>query len=52
MPEILAILINRRTRELSREDIQQIASTYHNWRNPDGHYEDVPGFVLLLLLAK
>jgi type I restriction enzyme M protein len=40
----LGHLINRRTRELSREDIQQIASTYHNWRNPDGHYEDVPGF--------
>ena len=26
-------LINRRTRELSEEDIQQIADTYHNWRN-------------------
>ncbi|HON03036.1 MAG TPA: class I SAM-dependent DNA methyltransferase, partial [Paludibacteraceae bacterium] len=40
----LGHLINRRTRELSREDIQQIANTYHNWRNPDGNYEDVPGF--------
>jgi len=29
-------LINRRTRELSKEDIQEIAETYHNWRNPDG----------------
>ncbi len=26
-------LINRRTRELSEEDIQKIAGTYHNWRN-------------------
>jgi len=26
-------LINRRTRELSKEDIQLIADTYHNWRN-------------------
>ena len=26
-------LINRRTRELSKEDIQRIADTYHNWRN-------------------
>lgn len=26
-------LINRRTRELSAEDIQKIAATYHNWRN-------------------
>lgn len=37
-------LINRRTRELSNEDIQLIADTYHNWRNPDGDYEDVKGF--------
>ncbi len=29
-------LINRRTRELSAEDIQTIANTYHNWRNPVG----------------
>ena len=40
----LGHLINRRTRELSREDIQQITGTYHNWRNPDGNYEDVAGF--------
>ncbi|MCD4808721.1 MAG: type I restriction-modification system subunit M [Methanosarcinales archaeon] len=37
-------LINRRTREFSDEDIQKIADTYHNWRNPDGNYEDVKGF--------
>lgn len=37
-------LINRRTRELSEEDIQKIAGTYHNWRNPDGNYEDIKGF--------
>jgi len=37
-------LINRRTREFSKEDIQKIAETYHNWRNPDGNYEDVKGF--------
>jgi type I restriction-modification system DNA methylase subunit len=29
-------LINRRTRELSAEDINTIADTYHNWRNPVG----------------
>lgn len=29
-------LINRRTRELSEEDIQRIADTYHNWRNSVG----------------
>ena len=37
-------LINRRTLEFSDEDIQKIADTYHNWRNPDGDYEDVKGF--------
>ena len=40
----LGHLINRRTRELSTEDIQLISDTYHNWRNHDGVYEDVAGF--------
>jgi type I restriction enzyme M protein len=40
----LGHLINRRTKVLSQEDIQQITATYHNWRNPDGDYEDVKGF--------
>ncbi|MDZ4142028.1 MAG: N-6 DNA methylase [Methylotenera sp.] len=30
----LGHLINRRTKELSHEDIKQITDTYHNWRNP------------------
>jgi type I restriction enzyme M protein len=37
-------LINRRTREFSADDISTITSTYHNWRSPDGDYEDVKGF--------
>jgi type I restriction enzyme M protein len=41
---LLAGFINRRTRELSTEDISTIAGTYHNWRNPEGDYEDVKGF--------
>jgi type I restriction enzyme M protein len=40
----LGHLINRRTKVLSPEDIRQIAETYHNWRNPDGNYEDIAGF--------
>ncbi len=40
----LGHLINRRTKEFSQEDIAAISSTYHNWRNPDGNYEDVKGF--------
>lgn len=37
-------LINRRNRILTSEDIQKIARTYHEWRNPNGKYEDIKGF--------
>ncbi len=37
-------LINRRTRVFSDDDIRKIADTYHQWRNKDGKYEDIPGF--------
>ncbi len=37
-------LINRRNRELSKENIDLISSTYHRWRNVGGKYEDVAGF--------
>lgn len=40
----LGHLINRRTREFSQKDIDKITSAYHNWRNPDGNYEDEKGF--------
>lgn len=40
----LGHLINRRTKELSQDDINSITETYHNWRNIDGNYEDVLGF--------
>jgi len=40
----LGRLINRRTKELIPDDIRQIADTYHNWRNPDGNYQDIAGF--------
>jgi type I restriction enzyme M protein len=40
----LGHLINRRTLELSPEDISKISETYHNWRNPDGNFENVKGF--------
>jgi len=36
--------VNRRNRDLSDDDIEKIAGTYHNWRSKDGNYEDVPGF--------
>ncbi len=40
----MGFLINRRTRDLSQEDINQIAQTYHNWRTGEGEYNDVQGF--------
>ena len=35
----------RRLRVLSDDDIAKIADTYHGWRNHNGGYEAVPGFV-------
>ena len=44
----MGFLINRKNRDLSPEDIDLIAGTYHNWRNTgddlSSPYEDVPGF--------
>jgi type I restriction enzyme M protein len=40
----MGTMINRRTRELTQEDIRLIADTYHNWRNIDGNYKYIPGF--------
>jgi len=40
----LGHLINRRTKELSKEDIEQITETYHNWTQNNGKYEDKAGF--------
>lgn len=40
----LGFLINRRTRELSADDIKKITDTYHNWRNTKGKYKDIKGF--------
>ncbi|MDH2879782.1 type I restriction-modification system subunit M [Bacillus cytotoxicus] len=40
----MGTMVDRRHRELSKEDINKIAETYHNWRNVDGTYEDVQGF--------
>lgn len=48
----LGHLINRRTRELSPEDIDKITTTYHNWRNVDGMYEDIAGFCASAPISK
>ena len=35
---------DRTHRELTDAEIEQISETYHDWREIDGEYEDVPGF--------
>ena len=39
----LGYMVDRKVRDLSEEDIQKIANTYHNWRN-NNNYEDILGF--------
>ena len=41
----LGQMIDRKTRELTQEDISKIASIYHKWRTKDGDYSDIVGFV-------
>lgn len=40
----LGYLLNRRTRDLSADDIKKISSTYHNWQKQDDSYQDIKGF--------
>jgi type I restriction enzyme M protein len=47
----LGFLVNRRNRDLSTDDIDKIASTYHTWRSKESvtlsgveGYEDIAGF--------
>ena len=40
----LGARVDRRRRELSNEDINKITNVYHNWRNANGNYEDIPGY--------
>jgi type I restriction enzyme M protein len=58
----LGHLINRRTKELSHEDIKQITDTYHAWRNQPRHckeqsdaeiqYQDIAGFCASVSLER
>lgn len=40
----LGMMTSRTQRELSVEDLQLVAQTYHAWRTGDGTYVDVAGF--------
>lgn len=48
----MGYLINRRTRELSEDDITKISDTYHNWRNVEGQYEDIAGFCASIPISR
>ena len=45
-------LINRRTRELSPQDVEDIAKIYHAWRTGEGDYEDKKGLCASVSLAR
>jgi len=38
------VMISRKNRELTDEEIKNISTVYHNWRNKEGNYVDVKGF--------
>ncbi len=40
----MGVMIDRRHRELTEEDVAKISSTYHVWRGEGGKYSDVLGF--------
>jgi type I restriction enzyme M protein len=40
----MGVMVDRRHRELTDEEIQKIAAAYHAWRGEGGKYKDVPGF--------
>ena len=40
----VGFMADRTHRELSDEDVQQIAQVYHSWRGEGGEYKDVHGF--------
>ena len=47
----LGVMIDRRHRELTEEDITKISETYHEWRNIEGEYEDIKGFCKSVKIA-
>jgi len=46
----MGALISRKTRELTKEDIETISATYHNWKIDEG-YNDIPGFCKSALVS-
>lgn len=46
----LGTMITRRNRELSAEDIAQVAKAYHNFKTQNGEHEDIAGFAKVATL--
>ena len=46
----MGVMVDRRHKELTDEDVQKIADTYHAWRGEGGEYEDVSGFCKAVML--
>ena len=40
----MGFLVNRRNRDLSPDDLSNIAKTYHNWLSGNEEYKDIQGF--------
>lgn len=51
----MGTMIDRTHKELTKEDIEKISSTYHNWKGcktTEDRYEDVPGFCKSAILEE
>ncbi len=46
----LGKMINRRNRELTEDDIAQVAKAYHDFKAQNGEYEDIAGFAKVATL--
>jgi type I restriction enzyme M protein len=46
----LGRMINRRNRELAEEDIAKVAKAYHDFKQQNDEYQDIPGFAKVATL--
>lgn len=46
------VLVNRRQKSLTQEDIEEISAIYHEFRNVKGSYKDIEGFCKSSTLAE
>ena len=48
----MGVMVTRKNRELTDEEIGKISGTYHAWRTKDGKYEDAKGFCKAAKIAE